>query len=92
MTLEYQVAALHADILYCDGKEWPEMFARMDTGLMAAQTGLAVHMGQLGLLLECTEAQCTEAAKKRRLRADGRPTVSRSRGMVLSNVTASFLM
>ena len=54
MTLEYQVAALHADILYCDGKEWPEMFARMDTGLMAAQTGLAVHMGQLGLLLECT--------------------------------------
>ena len=46
-----EVMRLYREVLeWCDGNTWPDMFYAMNSGLMHAQTGAAVHGVELGLL------------------------------------------
>ena len=49
-TAENFVDAFHGAAKWSSGRKWSTMFARMNSGLQDAQTGLAVNGCQLGLL------------------------------------------
>ena len=56
------IELLQASMQIADGKDWPLLFSRMNSGLGHATTGMAIHLTQLHLITT------TASAGKRRKR------------------------
>ena len=71
------VSILRQVIAWCDGKRWPRMFSCMNSKLMDAQTGLAVHCARLGLVARCDDQVFRMTSKTKQPQV---PQVKRPRG------------
>jgi hypothetical protein len=62
------VSLLRRVIAWCHDRRWPDIFARMNSKLMDAQTGLAVNATRLGLIARCPDGTGLDEPKSRRIR------------------------
>ena len=60
------VSLLRRVIAWCHDRRWPEIFARMNSKLMDAQTGLAINATRLGLIARCPDGTGLDEPKSRR--------------------------